>query len=242
MRAMSLYRALEPLLNSPVKNYVIPGLTSSLVGGNGHGQVRLFSNERQHDEVISPHSHRFAFTCFVLAGSVRNRIWTQQQAGDGDEYESLEIVKTGQFGEHEKRSGERAFWGFTDMTYDQGDVYSMRSEEVHSIYFSRGAKVLFFEGPEVSKTSIVLQPVVDNKTVPTFAVADWMFEWVPVSERLPVAKNGKHTVDIWGLARNGDVHETYFCDRDTKSQMSMYYTHWMYRVAQKPAPPKSESL
>lgn len=178
MRPIELYRAIEPLINAPVKNYVIPGLTSSLVGGNGYGQVRLFNNEREHEEPICPHSHRFSFACVVLAGSVRNRIWTKQECGTGDEYESLELIKTGQFGAYEQALGERAFWDFKETKYSQGELYSMTSDEVHSIYFSRGAKVLFFEGPETNKTSIVLQPVVDDKTVSTFSVADWMFERV----------------------------------------------------------------
>jgi len=174
MNAQELLKAIQPLVNSPVKNYVIPGLTSSLVGGVGNGTVRLFTCERTHEEPICPHSHRFSFTCFVLAGAVRNRIW--RRAYSGDQYEALRLIKTGQFGAYEKSIGERGRYAFNELSYGPGEMYSMKHDEIHSIYFSAGASVLFFEGPEVQNESLVLQPVVDGETVPTFRVESWMFQ------------------------------------------------------------------
>lgn len=170
-----LLKAIEPLIHSPVKNYVIPGLTSSLVGGHGgaSGTVRLFTCDREHEEPICPHSHRFSFTCFVLVGSVRNRIWTKRWGGD--KYESMSLLKVGEFGSYERSVVGVDEWRFEERSYLAGEVYAMKSDEVHSIYFSKGAKVLFFEGPEETTESVVLQPVVDGVTIPTFRVDDWMF-------------------------------------------------------------------
>lgn len=174
MNVNELLKAIQPLVNSSVKNYVIPGLTSSLVGGGSSGTVRLFTCEREHEEPICPHSHRFSFTCFVLAGEVRNRTWYQSTRGT--EYEALQLIKTGEFGSYEHYVGERNNYVFDEVLYGAGAVYAMEFNEIHSIYFSEGAKVLFFEGPEEQNESIVLQPVVDGKTIPTFRIEPWMFQ------------------------------------------------------------------
>jgi hypothetical protein len=64
------------MAHSPLRNYAIPGLTSSLIGQkSGTGCIRLFENSRDHQENITPHSHRFDFQCWVLAGHVVNRVW-----------------------------------------------------------------------------------------------------------------------------------------------------------------------
>jgi hypothetical protein len=54
----------------------------------------------------------------------------------------------------------------------------MTADQVHSIFFSRGAIVLFFEGSKESDTSIILEPFVNNEIVPTFKVEPWMFKKV----------------------------------------------------------------
>jgi hypothetical protein len=52
----------------------------------------------------------------------------------------------------------------------------MTADEIHSIFFGRDTSVLFFEGPNVSDTSIILEPVVDGETIPTFKVEPWAFK------------------------------------------------------------------
>lgn len=59
--------------------------------------------------------------------------------------------------------------------YTAGETYSMSSDEVHSIYFTKGAVVLFFQGPDVADTSYILEPVANGVHVPTFRVEPWMF-------------------------------------------------------------------
>lgn len=61
----------------------------------------------------------------------------------------------------------------------------MLASEVHSIHFSRGAQVLFFEGPTVADTSIILEPNVDGETIPTFRVEPWMFKRSTPTEQQP---------------------------------------------------------
>lgn len=165
---------IKSMARSQVRDYVIPGLTSSLIGGDGKGMVRLFSQERTHEEPITPHSHRFDFQCAVLKGEVRNRIWRVDI--DGDEYQETVLEHHGQFGDQTRR---RAIgidrWSFTESTHVAGTSYGMRAEQIHSIYFSKGAEVLFFEGPSYSMNSAMLEPVSGGRVIPTFRVDPWMF-------------------------------------------------------------------
>jgi len=52
----------------------------------------------------------------------------------------------------------------------------MKHDEIHSITFSKGAKVLFFEGPQVSDKSVIIEPIINGQTVSTYDVAPWMFK------------------------------------------------------------------
>ncbi len=165
---------LKTMRRSRVHDYVIPGLTSSLIGGEGCGMVRMFSQEREHEEPITPHSHRFDFQCLVLAGIVHNRIWYQGQYGD--EYQATELEHHGMFGDQTRElTKEISKWSFKQSIYKKGDVYSMKAEDIHSIYFSKGAEVLFFEGPSKQSVSTILEPVSGGRVIPTFKVEKWMF-------------------------------------------------------------------
>ena len=65
---------------------------------------------------------------------------------------------------------------YQDTTYSAGECYSMTAQEIHSIHFSRGARVLFFEGPSKRNDSVILEPFVDGEIVETFEVKPWMFK------------------------------------------------------------------
>jgi len=54
-------------------------------------------------------------------------------------------------------------------------MYSMRHDEIHSIVFGRGSQVLFFEGPEKTDKSTILEPVVKGLVIPTYENRDYMF-------------------------------------------------------------------
>lgn len=162
------------MLHSNVHDYVIPGLTSSLVGGDGHGKIRLFQQNRYHEEPITPHSHRFDFQCLVLNGQVRNGIWTK--GPNGDPYQQTLLKHHGSFGDQtqEKVVGIDR-WNVDYKLYKTGELYKMMADEIHTIFFSRNAMVLFFEGPNKSPTSSVLEPVSVGRVIPTFKVEPWMF-------------------------------------------------------------------
>jgi hypothetical protein len=171
-----LLEFLGAMKHSPVSNYGgVPGLTSWLIGAPGpRGLVRLMESSRDHQEPVIPHSHRFDFRCVVLAGRVRNIIWLASK--QGDLYRTSTLQYGGAPGEYRKLPGESSNWATVTRTYDVGNEYAMRAEEVHSIFFARGTSVLFFEGPQTSDSSIILEPIVDGEVVPTFRVEPWAFK------------------------------------------------------------------
>ncbi len=169
------------MCHSPVHNYVIPGLTSWMLGApsDGKGCIRMFTMDRVHEEPIVPHSHRFDFRCLVLEGSVQNAIWTEINGlniqGSHGEYEVSDVTYEGVFGQHRMTSLYRAHFDRKKTLYNKGEEYSMKAEDIHSIYFSQGAKVLFFEGPTRVETSVVIEPVVDGEKIPLMRTDPWMF-------------------------------------------------------------------
>lgn len=159
-----------------LKNYIIPGLTSSLIGGEQAGCVRLFECGREHEETITPHSHRFDFRALVLRGTVTNHIWESKILSNGDPYQCTRLIYLGAPGQYEKEPIEVSRWTKSSIKYSAGHWYGMTHDQVHSIQFSRNAIVLFFEGPEVARESVILEPWVDGETIPTLRTEPWMFQ------------------------------------------------------------------
>lgn len=158
--------------SSPVLNYAIAGVDSYLLE---RGKVRLFECTRDHQDNITPHSHRFDFACLVLSGSVTNRIWIETDDSIGDLFEKSWLQYSGNIGEHTVTKSSKAHYEYRDFLHSTGQSYSMKRDQIHSIRFSKGAKVLFFEGPEVVAQSAIIQPVVNDKVIPTYQKLDWMF-------------------------------------------------------------------
>lgn len=176
---MNKLQMLESMKHSPLHNYAgIPGLTSWLIGNTSrHGTVRLMECSRDHFEPVTPHSHRFDFVCEVLAGQVTNVLWEEVEypRKDGDRFQVIEMRYTGVPGQYESTPSLIANFRRKSEPYRTGEVYQMKSDQIHSIYFSKGAQVLFLEGPQTTDTSSILQPFVNDKMIPTFRVEDWMY-------------------------------------------------------------------
>lgn len=176
-----LIRTIDKMSHSRIKNYVLPGLTSTLVGGAGRGLVRLLSAERTTREHVTPHSHRFNFTCLVLRGSVTNTTYfLADTAGPSDQYVVSHMRRnSSDMGDYEIEVGTLPVRMFARSdNFEVGETYRMSANDIHSIEFTAGTQVLFFEEPEVSNITTFLEPWVDGKRVPTFKVEDWMFEHV----------------------------------------------------------------
>lgn len=167
---------LKLMAHDPVRNYIAPGLTSSLIGKGDKGCVRLFESSRDQQFAVTPHSHRFDFFCVVIKGSVRNRLWQlATRAGGGDPF----VVTTLEFdsmGKYAPISERTAHFTHQDKVHLRGESYQMKAPDIHSIYFGADTAVLFFEGPTVRNHSVILEPCVDGVKVPTFQVEPWMFK------------------------------------------------------------------
>lgn len=172
---MDSFKVIQQMKSSTLRNYVLPGLDSSLLG---NGIVRIFESSRDTEEHITPHSHRFDFACFVMRGWVENTVYTLANEGkDADCFVMATLKYLGSTGKYEVDQGtDPLIFDRNTDTYVKGQWYSMSSEEIHSIKFSRDAVVLFFEGPNVTSETSILEPCSHGKRVPTFKVHDWMFE------------------------------------------------------------------
>jgi hypothetical protein len=166
--------------NSPIRNYVIPGVTSALLGAPAAdgSVVRLFESAREQVESVTPHSHRYGFAAVVLRGWVDNVIWRQAWAHDADFYVETPLRFGGASGAYTRgESLEPKRFARTETRYEPGESYSMAAHEIHSIWFSRGAVVLMFEGPHVADESVILEPWVDGEVISNGAkVEPWMFK------------------------------------------------------------------
>ncbi len=85
------------------------------------------------------------------------------------------LVYGGQCGKYERERIGPSRYTFRDVTYSADEWYSMQADQIHSISFAKGTKVLFFEGPTISDQSLILEPFVDGEDIPTFKVEPWMF-------------------------------------------------------------------
>jgi hypothetical protein len=184
MDADRLILELASMQHNKLQNYIVPGVTSSLIGGPGGSKVRLFHATRDATDFVTPHSHRFNFTALVLAGEVENTIYARCDDGgsNGDEWCLSTIDQVcgadGLRDYHHLRDTVPTRWMKVPRYYKKGQTYSMDYREIHSIVFDKGTVVLFFEGPQVSTTSVMLEPWVNGKCVPTFRTEPWMFEKV----------------------------------------------------------------
>jgi len=159
-----------------LRNYILPGLDSVLLE---QGKLRLFESSRDTEEFIVPHSHRFDFACLVLEGVVTNKKYVpvSHEEAFADMYTMTTLKYEGQPGSYSPQTScENKRFRVNTHAYQQGDWYSMSYEEIHSISFRRNTKVLFLEGPERSTKTVILEPFVNGKKVPTFKVEEWMFQ------------------------------------------------------------------
>lgn len=174
--ADAFIRTLSEMSHHSVRNYITPGLTSSLLGGDGHGMVRLFTADRDTREWITPHSHRFNFSCIVIRGQVENLMFTP---GAGNKYCPATLRRKGGIGdgyEVVRNPENAASYTETSRTYVAGDTYSLTYTDIHSIRFSKDAVVLFLEGPFVAEETTILEPFSNGSIVETFEMKPWMFQ------------------------------------------------------------------
>lgn len=173
-----LKKQLQQMAHSPIRNYATAGLTSQLIGGEKYGKVRMFTADRDTREFITPHSHRYDFLCLVIAGEVTNTLYDEEnrKRPGSNEFTVSSIEATKEFGKFWSREVRVASFTEYATKYVAGEMYEMDWKQIHSINFSKGAVVLFLEGPEQNDYSYILEPFSDGAKVPTFNTPDWMFK------------------------------------------------------------------
>lgn len=166
-------------LGNRLRNYIVPGLDSTLIG-----KVRMFEMKREQDAFITPHSHRFDLSCYVLQGRVTNHIFQPVEGYSpfgmpdtrGSSYGRSRLKYGGQPGHYEKVSDGVARYYKNSKVHEKGDWYDMAHDVIHSINFEKGSKVLIFEGPDLNHETIILESCdAEDRVIPSFKVEDWMF-------------------------------------------------------------------
>lgn len=155
---MDRLKIIESMQESPIHDYILSGVTSTLLT---NGKVRMFEANRYATELVWPHSHRYDLACYVLQGRVTNHIYQRvhDRVPHSDRFLMNSLEYAGVPGEYDIKPMAVADFVRTTTKYLVGEWYSMASTDIHSIEFSRGTKVLVFEGPQVSKESISLTPL-----------------------------------------------------------------------------------
>ena len=172
----NLRRSLETKKHSPLRNYIVPGLTSWIISKNcTDGLVRMFEMEREQMEFIAPHSHRYNFRCHVLEGKVWNRKFYKFDGGDT--WAEWIHAYQGTPGQYDVQSSGTYSYTYEEREYRAGDDYSMEAKEIHSIRFAKYTKVLFWERESDRSHSVLLTPHVNEVgTVPFPTPEPWMFK------------------------------------------------------------------
>lgn len=173
----NMIHSLLSLKRDPLYNYIVPGLTSWLLVPKmpDGGCLRLFEMTRTQHEFIAPHSHRYAFNCHVLAGSVRNYLFKSDDEAN-DAWTTHVLDYTGTPGSYNSKEYETRRYFHLVRTYTAWQDYSMTESEIHSIHFSKGALVLFREFPATRNHSVMLTPyTTDTGTIPILRTEPWMF-------------------------------------------------------------------
>jgi hypothetical protein len=172
---------------NPLRNYIVPGLTSWLVKDRENDNdvcIRMFEMEREFVWQVTPHSHRFDFECVVLEGQVLNTIYVDPEVEmakhrfygtEPDLYRQTDLVYLGKPGQYRLGAQIQVSMCIRTSLYEQGQTYRMDADQIHSIRFSKGTQVLFFEGPIKTNKSVYLEPIVNGQTIETMKVEPWMF-------------------------------------------------------------------
>lgn len=169
---------LASMRHAPLHNYIVPGLTSWLIMDRGnHGKIRMFENTREQHHFITPHSHRFNFSCCVIRGVVMNTLWhCASDKSKGDPYMVTSSKYLGTPGQYENTQKHAANYYTETAIHKEGDWYAMKFNEIHSIKFSKGALVLFIESQAMTDISYTLEPFVDGEYLQTMHTEPWMFK------------------------------------------------------------------
>ena len=168
----------EAFRDSTISNYVAPGLESVSLGRSNGFHVRMFHMTAHQMMHITPHSHRFNLLSFVMAGEVEHHVYEKVAGG----YENRPIAYTlailsqkGKFGEYETELYSNGMFFRYEAVHKAGGSYFLSADEYHSLIFSKGARVLVIEGPEVNEPKILV-PLVKGAACSTLFTADWMFK------------------------------------------------------------------
>jgi hypothetical protein len=94
---------------------------------------------------------------------------------NGDDFMLSKIEYEGQIGDYDKTELGPDKYAFNQLSATEGQSYHMKHDEIHSMEFTPGAAVLIIEGPTMFPVSHIIEPIVDDRVIPTLKTEPWMF-------------------------------------------------------------------
>lgn len=163
--------------DSLIRDYIVPGLESRLLRSvTSSHKWRIFTMRRDQDYQVNIHDHRYGFSAVVLSGHVVNTVWDIAERNVNDSHATHAAV----YYDHKERCVGQPYSLITtrprEQAYGAGEWYAMGHDEFHSIRFSRGARVLVIEGPEVKPNNTILLPYSNGRVCDTFMWRPWMMD------------------------------------------------------------------
>ncbi len=113
-----------------------------------------------------------------MKSEIYNTLFLPSKQSYADQYSLGTLKRVGEeMGSYEiERSGVPENYEGHQNRISAGESYSMKANDIHTVSFHRGTKVLFFEGPTISDTSVFLEPFSNGQVVKTFETRPWMFQ------------------------------------------------------------------
>ena len=158
-----------------LRDYIVPGLYSYLLEEYPDGgKLRMFHMTRHQELYIVPHNHRFDFKCCVLEGRVTNYLYVRSVVASPKKKYAMFGYEPSDRTLCMQRPKKFPYYDIEKTDYTAGQTYEMAAEQFHSIWFQKGTKVLFHEGPQIRSGNEVLVPHASGVVCNTFMSHDWM--------------------------------------------------------------------
>ncbi len=174
-----LLALLDGMSHSQVNNYIVPDVSSKLLGSDDgeHGRFRIFDSRRDQDMLVTPHNHRFNLWSMVIQGQVENTVYTPDR-DNGDLYMQTSMRYNGEIGKYVRGSFQEKRYVKKINSYTAGSSYYMRFQDIHTIKFHKDTVLLIVEGKPIREINEILEPVTQDgthiRTIPDETPA-WQF-------------------------------------------------------------------
>lgn len=175
------FEDINSLSISTIENYVVPGLYSFLLTEKNEdvGCIRAFMQTLHQEYFVTPHSHRYNHEIIMIKGECQQILY-EETSIRSDDYSQFYRKSTIEYlnspGKYRHSlGGHLGQYVRRNKRLEEGQRFRLNSDEIHSIFFNKGAIALIKEGPDIDCMSYILQPIAKDELINTFQVNEWAF-------------------------------------------------------------------